>query len=71
MLEVDVVFVLVDEVDVEVDVLVDVEVVLVVVSHAAQVLAHCLATNSSSHSPPAYKRSHLSSEKMLAFPAHL
>ena len=64
-------FVLVDEVDVEVDVLVDVEVVLVVVSHAAQVLAHCLATNSSSHSPPANKRSHLASGKVFTLPVHL
>ena len=49
-----VVLVLVDElddveVDVDVDVLVDVDVVLVVVSHSAQVLAHCFAIASDVH----------------------
>ena len=55
--DVDVVLVLVDdvdelddvEVDVDVDVLVNVDVVLVVVSHSAQVLAHCFAIASDVH----------------------
>ena len=67
----DVVLVLVDDVEVEVDVLVDVEVVLVVVSQSAQVLAQCLVINSSAQSPPANKRSHFASEKMLTLPTHL
>ena len=69
--DVDVVSVVVVEVEVDVDVLVDVDVVLVVVSHPAQVLAHCFAIKMSEHSCAANRRSHLVSGKIFTLLAHL
>ena len=79
--DVNVVVVLVDDVDelvdveddVDVDVLVDVDVdvVLVVVSHSAQVLAHCFTTTSDVHNFAAKKRSHVSRGEMFTLPTHL
>ena len=60
-----------DDVDVDMLVDVDVDVVLVVVSHSAQVLAHCFTTTSDVHNFAAKKRSHVSRGEMFTLPTHL